>query len=87
MNISCKFGTPKLYAVKNSVFNSQYFDSVESIREDAQRNSKLKALIENNSDFIPAERSHAAIMLIRMQNIIMCRRSLLLNQLKPIQLS
>lgn len=54
MNISCKFGTPKLYAVKNSVFNSQYFDSVESIREDAQRNSKLKALIENNSDFIPA---------------------------------
>ncbi len=54
MNISCKFGTPKIYAVKNSAFNSQYFDSVESIREDAQRNSKLKALIENNSDFIPA---------------------------------
>ena len=26
LNISCKFGSPKIYAVKNTAFNSQYFD-------------------------------------------------------------
>ena len=54
LNISCKFGSPKLYAVKNTAFNSQYFDSLESITDNAQRNGKLKSFIEGNKDFIPA---------------------------------
>lgn len=54
MNISCKFSAPQVFAVKNTAFNSTYFDSLESIQDDAQRNSKLKALIMNNKEFIPS---------------------------------
>ncbi|MEO8512953.1 MAG: hypothetical protein ABI543_05310 [Ignavibacteria bacterium] len=54
LGISCKFGSPEIYAVKNTEFNSIYFDSLNSITDDVQRTSKLKSLISGNKIYIPS---------------------------------
>lgn len=54
LSISCKFGSPVIYAVKNTDFNIQYFDSLNKITDDIQRNGKLKTLITGNKIYIPS---------------------------------
>ncbi len=55
IDLSCKFGVPVIYSVKNEDFNAVKFDSLNQIDDDNSRNAQLRNFIENGK-FIPSSK-------------------------------
>lgn len=53
IGLSCKFGVPVIYAVKNEDFDAARFDSLNLISDDKAREDQLKSFV-NSGKFIPS---------------------------------
>ncbi len=53
LHLACRFGAPVIYAVKNENFDRTYFDSLNNLRDDKDREKLLKDLFLDKK-FIPS---------------------------------
>lgn len=53
MELTCKFGVPVIYAIKNEDFNSVKFDSLNQINDNNTRSAQLTEFV-NKGKFIPS---------------------------------